>query len=100
MPDEAGPLSGGYMTWDDKRRARYDEARERAAAALADLARISSEDDYPDDPPYIQGWIAAVEWTNVEFERSNTGGRYIFSPFGQMLSVGAGLADWARQRHL
>ncbi|MDT0211230.1 hypothetical protein [Curtobacterium sp. BRD11] len=99
MSDDS-PLSGGYMTWDDERRARYDEARERAATALADLARIHTEDEFPDDPPYIQGWIAAVEWTNVEYERSNAGGRYIFSPFGQMLSVGAGLADWARHRHL
>jgi hypothetical protein len=98
MDDE--PISGGYMTWDDERRARFDEARERAATAIADLARIQAEDDFPNDPPYVQGWIAIAEWTNVEFERSNSGGRHIFTPFGQMLSVGGGLADWARQRHL
>jgi hypothetical protein len=98
--DNDEPISGGYLSWDDERRGRYDEARERAAKALADLARISNEDEYPDDPPYIQGWVAAAEWTNVDLERRNQGGRYIFSPFGQMLSVGAGLADWMRQRHL
>lgn len=59
MDDE--PISGGYMTWDDERRARYDQARERVAAAIADLARIHYEDEYPSDPPYVQGWIAVAE---------------------------------------
>ncbi|QKS17303.1 hypothetical protein HUN59_14770 [Curtobacterium sp. Csp2] len=100
MSDDDAPISGGYMSWDDERRARFDEARERAAKAIADMCRIHTEDDHTDDPPYVQGWVAVAEWTNVEFERNNAGGRYIFSPYGQMLSVGAGLADWARSRHL
>lgn len=98
--DDDEPVTSGYMSWDDDRRARFDEARARVASAIAELCSIQEEDEYPNDPPYVQGWIAAAEWTNVDLERSNRGGRHIFSPQGQMLSVGEGLADWARTRHL
>lgn len=98
--DEGTPISRGYTEWDDERRARYDAARERVATAINDCVQIMREDEHAADPPFIQGWIAAAEWTNIAAERENWGGRDIVAPHGQMLSVGQGLSVFAANRHL
>ena len=90
----------GYTDWDDEKRARYDAARDRLSAAINEMAAITAEQQFPDDIPFVQGWVVAIEFTNVELERDNAGGRYLFSPNGQMLSVSAGLALWAVERHI
>ncbi len=97
--DNDEPLSRGYSDWDDDRKARYDAARDRVAAGIADCVNILREDGFADDPPYVQGWVVAAEWTNVEAERDNWGGRETITPHGQMLSTGLGLSAWAAHRH-
>lgn len=94
------PLSLGYLAWAEERRARFDAARDRIAAAVSDCIQILREDEHPDDPPFVQGWMVAAEWTNVAAERENWGGRDTIEPHGQMLSIGTGLGAWAANRHI
>lgn len=93
MSDE----SSSYADWDQERRDRYDAERERIQSALSALLSICYEDEHAGDPPYLQGWVAVTEWTNVELEQNNQGGRHTFTPHGQMFSIGAGLAAYAVQ---
>lgn len=55
---------------------------------------ILAEYNFPGDEPFVQGWAAAVEWTNVELERDDAGGRYKITPIGQMLSTTEGLGAY------
>jgi hypothetical protein len=86
----------GYITWEPERQQRYDAARARVADALTELVTIASEDTDHMDPPFIQRWMVSCEWTSIELERNDAGGRHVFAPQGQMLSVTAGLSEWAK----
>ena len=90
-----------YIDWDEQRKARYDDARERLQAALAECIKIQHEDDDEidtvADAPYLQGWVAAAEWTNITLEQTDRGGRSTVYPQGQMFSVGIGLGDFIRR---
>lgn len=97
--DDGDSASTRYNDFDDERRERLEEARDRIDAAIKDYISIVREDDFADDPPFVQGWLVSAEWTNVEAERDNWGGRDVIAPHGQMLSVGHGLAAWASTRH-
>jgi len=87
---------GRYIDWEQERKDRYDAARNDLEEALKKCATIAYEDTYgPEDAPFIQGWVAIAEFTNIALEQSDAGARVTVSPQGQTLSTGMGLAAWS-----
>lgn len=90
---------GSYTDLPDEIRAQLEQARTAVDVAVRDYVRILRSADFPDDPPYIQGWVVGCEWTNVTLERGNAGGRDVIAPEGQMLAVGSGLGQYIVNRY-
>ena len=75
----------------DEYRAKLDVARIEVGKAVDKYIQLLRGPVYPDDPPFIQGWVVGVEYTNIWMEKENKGGRDIITPEGQMLSLTEGL---------
>jgi len=79
---------------DDERDEAIDAECDLIRGALTRLALLRNP-DYDDDPPYVIGWTATVEWTNTELERNGQGGVFTEAPRGQSLSASRGLGEFA-----
>ena len=79
---------------DDERQAAIDAECDIIRAALARLT-LARNPECADDPPYIVGWIASVEWTNSDLERTDRAGTFMQAPPPQALSMSRGLAEFA-----
>ncbi|MEE6273517.1 hypothetical protein V2J56_09180 [Georgenia sp. MJ206] len=84
---------------EDEREAAIWAKREEIAKHVQQLAELQDRTHDPDDPPYVQAWALAWEWTNVELERENRGGRDLATPRGQALSTSLGLGTYLADRH-
>lgn len=88
-----------YIEWDEDRKARYDTARAKVDEAVREILQAAYEEDFDaNDPPYPQGWVLITEFTNIELEQTDAGGRYIAAPQGQTFSLGHGLCAWGMTR--
>lgn len=70
---------------------KIDAARTEVGKAIDHYVQLLRGPSFPEDPPFVQGWVACAEWTNIWMERENKGGREIVTPQGQMLSLTEGL---------
>ena len=79
---------------DDERQAAIDAECDIIRAALTRIA-LARNPECADDPPYIVGWIASVEWTNGDLERTDRAGTFMQAPPPQALSTSRVLAEFA-----
>lgn len=80
---------------EDELQAAVDAEIDAIRPHIARIVQLRYQEEYPDDPPYVQGFIVAAEWTNVDLERTNQGGISVASPRGQALSMSRGLGMYA-----
>lgn len=84
----------------DEHSALIAETRSAVDKAIKDYIQAIRGPAFPDDAPYVQGWAVGVEWTNIWTEQENIGGQDVLTPYGQMLSITAGLGLLISKRTL
>lgn len=87
----------------DDKRNRAQVIREQLAALISeyvDVIRTDIDESVQgNDRPIVQAWVVGIEWTNIELERNDMGGRDSITPDGQTLSNSAGLGAYIADRY-
>lgn len=87
-----------YADLTDAQQAALEAERVKIERHVRRYVELLREDDHPNDLPIIQEWVVGVEWTNVELEQSNRGGRDVIMRDGGTISAALGLGVYIRDR--
>lgn len=82
----------------DDAKAELDVERAEIETHVRRYIEIMRGDQYPGDLPFVQDWVLACEWTNVELERDDKAGRDVIMRDGGTLSGALGLGVYIRDR--
>jgi len=82
----------------DDTKAALEVERTAIERHIRRYIEVLRADEHPGDLPIVQEWVVGCEWTNIELEQSNKGGRDVIMRDGATLSAGLGLGAYIQGR--